>query len=121
LRETPGLAEATQKVTGTGASLLGYENQLETMRAWFQSVHQDSPADTNQPPPAATSLLPGSAAIAAPQQAVRSWLDFSLLPAFDKVSQHFYFSVYGGSATVDGLSFKVFTPAPPPPKKSELK
>lgn len=116
LRETPGMAEAVQKVTGTGSSLLGYENQLETMRSWFQSMHQDSPADTNQPPPAA-SLVPGAAAIAAPQQAIKSWIDYSRLPAFDKVSKYFYFSVYGGSATVDGLSFKVFTPNPPPPKK----
>ena len=40
-------------------------------------------------------------------------MDFSLLPAFDKVAQYFYFTVYAGSANVDGLTLKVFAPTPP--------
>jgi len=43
----------------------------------------------------------------------RDWMDFSLLPDYDQVSKYFYFSVYGGGATADGLSFKVFAPRPP--------
>jgi hypothetical protein len=43
----------------------------------------------------------------------RDWMDFSLLPDFDPVSKYFYFSVYSGSATADGLSFKAFAPRPP--------
>ena len=46
-------------------------------------------------------------------KAVRDWLDFSLLPDFDQVSQYFYFSVYAGSTTADGLSLKAFAPRPP--------
>jgi hypothetical protein len=44
---------------------------------------------------------------------VKDWADLSLLPPFEQVSKYFYFSVYGGGATVDGLTFKVFSPVPP--------
>jgi hypothetical protein len=44
---------------------------------------------------------------------VRDWLDFSLLPDYDQVSKYFYFSVYAGNTTADGLSFKAFAPRPP--------
>jgi hypothetical protein len=40
-------------------------------------------------------------------------MDFSLLPDFDSLAKYFYFTVYGGSANVDGLSFKLFAPVPP--------
>jgi hypothetical protein len=40
-------------------------------------------------------------------------MDFSLLPAFEKVAQYFYFSIYAVSANVDGLTLKVFAPTPP--------
>jgi hypothetical protein len=36
-----------------------------------------------------------------------------MLPDFDAVSKYFYFSVYSGSTTADGLSFKAFAPRPP--------
>jgi hypothetical protein len=39
--------------------------------------------------------------------------NFSLLPDYDTVSKYFYFSVFGGRATADGLSFKFFAPRPP--------
>jgi hypothetical protein len=40
-------------------------------------------------------------------------MDFSLLPPFDKVAQYFYFTVTAGSANVDGLTLKIFSPTPP--------
>jgi len=44
---------------------------------------------------------------------INDWLDFSLLPDFDTVAKYFYFSVYGGNVTTEGLSFKLFAPRPP--------
>jgi hypothetical protein len=44
---------------------------------------------------------------------MKDWFDFSLLPEYDTVSKYFYFSVYSGSTTTDGLSFKAFAPRPP--------
>jgi len=54
-------------------------------------------------------LLPG----ALPVPNLSKWADFSLLPSFDQISKYFYFMVYGGSAGVDGLTFKLFAPNRP--------
>ena len=98
LRETAGLADAAQHVGGAGSGLFGYENQRETMRAAFSMLK--NPAATD----AAMAVFPKS---------FRDWMDFSLLPDYDQVSKYFFFSVYGGGASADGLSFKVFAPRPP--------
>ena len=98
LRETAGLAEAAQHVGGAGNGVFGYENQRETMRTAFSLLKNPAATDT---------------AMAAFPRSVRDWMDFSLLPDYDQVAKYFYFSVYGGAATADGLSFKVFAPRPP--------
>jgi hypothetical protein len=41
------------------------------------------------------------------------WLDFSLLPDFDPVAKYFYFTVYSGNTTADGMTFQFFAPRPP--------
>jgi len=98
LRDTPGLTEAAQRVGGAGNGLFGYQNQRETMRAAFSLLKKSAANDT---------------AVMAFPKSFRDWMDFSLLPDYNQVSKYFYFSVYGGSATADGLSFKVFAPRPP--------
>jgi hypothetical protein len=106
LRETPGLDDAAQKVLGPGSSLFGYQNQTETARTWFEMLRKDSGAATNATA-AATAFFPGAT------EALKDWLDFSLLPPFEKISKYFYFTVYGGSASADGLTFRMFAPVPP--------
>jgi hypothetical protein len=110
LREKPGLLEAAQKVGGMGTGLFSYENETTTMRAAFDAVKNDPGASTNGIGP---SVFPGLPGIGGPEKNLQEWMDFSLLPAFDRVAQYFYFSVYAGSANVDGLTFKVFAPTPP--------
>jgi hypothetical protein len=110
LREKPGLLEAAQKVGGMGTGLFNYENEADTMRAAFEAVKNDPRAATNGIGP---SVFPGLPGIAGPEQNLKEWMDFSLLPAFDKVAQYFYFSVYASSANADGLTLKVFAPNPP--------
>jgi len=110
LKETPGLTEAAQKVGGKGTGLFGYENQVETMRTQLEMLKKDSGSATNV---GSLGLLPGMFGMATPEKNFKDWMDFSLLPNFDKVSKYFNFTVYAGSATVDGLSFKMFTPIPP--------
>ena len=87
-----------------GSGLFGYENQREIMRTTFALLknQSDSPA--------------GLGSMAALPKSFRNWMDFSLLPDYDQVSKYFYFSVFGGSTTVDGLSFKAFAPRPPQAK-----
>ncbi len=110
LREIPGLAEAAQKVTGPGTAFFGYENRLETTRAAFEAFRAD-PAPSTQG--RAGSFWLALLGMAAPQQSVRAWLDVSLLPPFARVGKYFHFAVSGASASVDGLTYKVFFPVPP--------
>ena len=102
LNGTPGLIDAAQQVGGVGGGLFGYENQRETLRPLFKVLKSQS-STGNSTGLNAMALLPG---------VVRDWLDFSLLPDFDQVSKYFGISVYAGNTTVDGFSFKAFTPRP---------
>jgi len=113
LRETAGLVDATQRVAGPGTSLFGYENQAETMRTTFELLKKESGSASSGDP----SSLSGALGMVGPGKILKEWLDFSLLPSFDKVSKYFGISVYAGGSTVDGLSLKVFSPVPPGLKK----
>ena len=110
LQEKPGLREAAQSVGGMGAGYFEYENEADTMRAAFEAAKNDPGASTNGIGP---SLFPGLPGISGPEGALSEWMDFSLLPAFDKVAQYFYFTVSAGSANVDGFMWKLFVPLPP--------
>jgi hypothetical protein len=110
LRDTPGLLEAAQRVGGMGTGLFGYENEVDTLRAAFEAAKNDPGASTNGIGP---SLFPGLPGITGPESNLNDWTDFSLLPAFDKVAQYFYFTIYAGSANADGLTLKSFAPMPP--------
>jgi len=105
LRETAGFAVAAQHVGGAGNGLFAYENQRETMRTLFIAL-KNAPAGSKANP---FGALP----FASPGKMLGDWVDFSLLPEFDRVSKYFSISVTGGSVTADGLSFKVFGPRPP--------
>jgi hypothetical protein len=101
LNQTAGLADAAQHIGGTGNGLFGYQNQREIMRSAFTLMK-------NQPASAA-----GMGSLAALPSSFRDWMDFSLLPDYGQVSKYFFFSVFNGSATTDGISFKAFAPRPP--------
>ncbi len=110
LRDVPGLSEAAQKVTGPNSSLFGYENDVETMRMTFEWLRKNFASDKSS---SLGGLSPISVALGDSEKIFKEWLDFSLLPSYDKISKYFSFSVYGGSATVDGLTLKMFSPVPP--------
>jgi hypothetical protein len=104
LRQREGLTQAAQRVNGAGNGLFGYENQRETVRALFTALKND-PGSM----PGADNMLMrlwGGGSLG-------DWLDFSLLPDYDQVAKYFYFTVYSGSADMDGLTFKFFSPRPP--------
>ena len=111
LRDTPGLAEAAQRVGGQNTGWFGYQNRNEIVRAEFDALKQSASVSTNKPP--AFNPLAGSIPYARPEKSFGAWLDYSLLPDYDKVAKYFYFSVYAGSANVDGITFKFFWPNPP--------
>lgn len=109
LREKAGLSEAAQKVIDPGSSLFGYENQAETTKAVLQGLG----AGPGNPNPLPGSMMPGGLNLAATIRSFKDLMDFSQLPPYESIAKYFYFSVYGGSANVDGLTFKVFSPVPP--------
>jgi hypothetical protein len=103
LSATAGLADAAQHVGGAGGGLFGYQNQRETMSFAFEGLKNSSEN------PAIQTL----AAQAAPLGLLYKSADFTLLPDYDTVAKYFYFSVFSGSTTTDGISLKVFAPRPP--------
>jgi len=114
LRETPGLAEAAQKVGGMGTGLFGYENSAETFKSLLEILKKDSGTLANL-----FSELPmaGRFGMADNANKFKDWVDFSLLPSFDQVSKYFYITVWSGSVNPDGFSIKAFMPNPPGMKK----
>jgi hypothetical protein len=108
LRETASLADAAQRVGGAGNGLFSYQNQREVMREALTALKKSSMDN-----PASGGVHASALPFASPEKIFSEWMDFSLLPDFDKVSKYFYFSVTSGSVTADGLSFKVFAPRPP--------
>ena len=110
LRDTGGLTEASQKVTSPGTGLFGYENHAETMRVVFESLRKGSNSATNL---GALNPIAGALGIASPDKDIKEWMDFSLLPPYEKIAKYFYFTIYSGDSTADSLSFKMFAPVPP--------
>jgi hypothetical protein len=110
LRNKPGLLEAAQQVGGMGTGLFGYENEADVMRAVFESARNDPGASTNGIGP---SVFPGLPGVTGPEKSLTDWMDFSLLPPFDKIASYFYFDVYACNANVDGITLKAFSPLPP--------
>ena len=115
LREMPGLVDAAAKAGGTSTGWLGYENQADISRILFETLRLSSAGSTGNGTNAAVST--GSLAFPDPAGGIRNWMDFSLLPPFEKIAKYFYFVVYTASVNSDGLTFKWYAPAPPALKK----
>ena len=109
LSATPGLANAAEKVGGMATGLFGFQNDLENMRVLYElaKANEDLLATVMAASPLAESLPPEER-----QKALNEWVDFSLLPSFDRISKYFGISVYGGRMSADGYSMKIFTPIP---------
>lgn len=111
LRDIPGLTDAMAHVGGASTGLFGFENQTETTRAVFEALRNSSTQNPN-----GSTMLPGLSTLPG-ADSFRDWMDFSLLPPFDKISKYFGISVYTASENVDGVSLKMYAPAPPDLRK----
>jgi hypothetical protein len=113
LRDMPGLADAAQKVGGMGTGMFGFQNDAEAMKSMMEILKKDSGT--------LASLFAGSPFAGRLGMddggKFKDWVDFSLLPNFDKVSKYFYLTVYSGSLNADGFSLKAYMPNPPGLKK----
>ena len=113
LRDTAGLAEAMAKVGGQSSGWFTYENESERMRLAFDMLKL-SAANTNS---ASGSVIDSMIPFASPEKQLKDWLDFALLPDYEKVSRHFGFSVMSVNTSVNGITFKYYSPTPNQPKK----
>lgn len=106
LRETNGLGEAAQRVDGMAGGFFGYENQRENLRVTLETLKNDM-ARIEQMFALGSGGRSGS-------KSISDWIDLSLLPPFETISKYFHFIVYSGGTTSQGLTWKLFAPAPPP-------
>ena len=113
LRELAGLTEAAQKVGGQNTGVFSYENDAEQMRVQFKLLRNGTNTNATRSSTSDLSLLTSGLPFIGPQKSFEDWVDFSLLPEFDKVSKYFYFSVYAFDTSANGITFKVFSPTPP--------
>ena len=110
LREFGGLASAADKVGGMGTGLFGFENQKETTRSTLEILRKESGTLANL---LSSTPLAGRLGMGEDQSKFKEWLDFSLLPPFDKISKYFHIGVWSGAVKADGFHFQVFNPTPP--------
>jgi hypothetical protein len=110
LRAIAGFSEAAAKVGGTGTGWLNYENQTETMRFIMEMLTQSS-GGTNQP--SFGDVLASALPFALPEKKLKEWIDFSLLPSYDKIAKYYGFVVSAGQTSVNGITFRLYAPVPP--------
>ncbi len=113
LRDTSGLTEAVAKVAGQSSGWLTYENESEQMRLAFDMLRL-SAANTNS---ASGGVIESMIPFASPEKKLKDWLDFALLPDYEKVSKYFGFSVWSANSSVNGITFKYYSPTPAQLKK----
>lgn len=114
LADLSGLKEAAQKIGGMDTGLWGYENQGESVRVLIEALKRDSSAFEKL---FDLSPLGKNADAGKDNEGLKSWLDFSLLPAYEKIAKYFSFNVFSGIIKPEGLSLKLYYPAPPGLKK----
>ncbi len=114
LRDAPGLAEAAQKAGGMAGGMFGYENQLETARALVETLKKESGTLANL---LGASPLSDQIGMGENAEKFKDWVDFSLLPSFDKIAKYFHITVAAGAITSENMSIKVYSPNSPQLKK----
>lgn len=110
LGETPGLADAAQKVGGMATGLFGFDNQSLSTRVLLETL-RTQPV-TLQDILGAPAMV-GNVNTGDQVAKLREWADFSLLPPYDAIAQYFYYSVFTGGFSPDGFTMNYFAPTPP--------
>jgi len=109
LSETAGLADAAQRVGGMGTGLFGYQNDQENVKMVFEMVRNNADTFLKAFDALPFASKPGDDI----GKTVKEWVDFALLPSYDKISKYFYLSVYAAKLGPEGYTLRVFTPTPP--------
>jgi hypothetical protein len=111
LKDLPNLRQAAEMVIGPGTSMFAYKDNLLLEKTRFEEMRSFKTGGTNLFPQLTTLSWAG---LVAPEQGLQQWMDFSLLPPFERVAKYFHYTVRGTSATREGLTISWFDPVPPP-------
>jgi hypothetical protein len=110
LRAANGFTELAQKVNGANSGFLGYENQTESMRHFFEILKKDKNGLKTF---FGQSALPGAEAPEAGEDAgILSWFDTTLLPGYDAISKYFVPAAYSINSSPEGYRVEYFSPRP---------
>lgn len=99
LKDTPGLAEAAQKVGGMNTGLFGYNDQRESLRGTWDAL-------------CSGNLTKVMAQQGKDAPSPDDFADFKLLPAFDQVAKYFGIAVYAGAWDSQGFMVRQYGPNP---------
>ena len=102
LSAVPGLKKAAAKVGGLKSGVMIYDDGKEIFRSAFR-VLRKNPDAIKQIEEALPPRRGGD-------PVDLSWLNFKLLPEFEKVEKYFPFALLGLTSGADGLSFKAYSP-----------
>ena len=99
-------------VVDSGTGLFGFNHRF----ALWRTLWPVRRATTNAVATAQTGFthgfLPGLPGVALPANAA-DWFDLKLLPPVESVEKYFHYTVYGGTASTNGITWKMFEPTPP--------
>jgi hypothetical protein len=112
LSETPGLAEAAEKVGGMNTGMFGYNNEREQVRIAFEMCKQNTEVFSQLFNLGMRGVADGEG-----WKKFTEWVDFSLLPEFNTISKYFHFSVFSVEVDATGYKIRGFQPFPPELKK----
>lgn len=112
LSANPAFRVAAERVGGLSTGMLGYSNDRESMRSLWSALTTPGGSATN-PTALAFQQMIAATAMSGEGGGLTEWIDFSLLPPFEKVEKYFHFTVYSGALNKEGLVIKAFAPKPP--------
>lgn len=114
LANLKGLKAAAEKIGGMKAGMFGFQNDVATMKIVMETFRENPdllkamadafpgiPVPNDGPGPGGLSDVD------------LDWLDFKLLPAFEKVRKYFHFTIYNMTTDDKGMRIRAFSPTPP--------
>ena len=104
LAKRDGLAATAAAVGGMDSGLFGYQNDRDMVLSTLDTLRDN--ADQFD---MIFSMIPMEGL---GEVSLSDWLDFSLLPAGEKIAKYFDFTVYSAEANDRGISLKTFSPRP---------
>ena len=99
------LAAAAAVVGGTDSGFFAYQNDRVMMLSMMDTLRAN--ADQFE---MIFSMIPMEGL---DEVSLNDWLDFSLLPAGEKIAKYFDVTVYGAETDARGVTLKMFSPRPP--------